>query len=812
MFPISGCFFNDSEKDQSELIYTVAPQEGECTIDAKKLAKILTEDVSKELSCVEYQLDQFSKFVELENQGHINRFELAKFIRKFFKDDDPEKLIQSLDLLFDFSHLVFEDRKDSISLKNIAPLAQVFQIFNKEAVNINKIINGPQNYKIPPEREDLPKICQYLHDPSKSNNDCHDIYLEKRKLYKNSTERFQERILTIIKGKKNNNDEIDIISFAKKINEAFNEDDSDDLIDLNLLEGFLYTKRIFFGGDKTKLTTTEITDFLYKVTYFSSTFFDINYGEKDVFNTLKNERVHTFLNLITELPSIIYNRFAQDETIFTVDEIIQSLNNLFSYIKDNRSPDDTSDRTFDDVNFNNFKNVFEMVKEKIFTGHKNNFIPHDLAYIIEEVRELYEGIYFNSISYDHFEEKMNSPYSIKEIEYPIQSPPVEYSFINNTSIVNHWNMFQHLVLNFRYFGDTQRHVQSYTPNYVRTKYGLNEIFIVRWFSDRLLKSFGALEHEGVKPNGHFRANKDQLEQALLALKSFLVELNFWPEKWETFAFNMVTLSDLFQNQSNGDTLLGLEELTEYLSLVVSTVNIQMEVKDLMIDKRICDFTRIYEENDGSKDPVIVDYAIDPTCYRKKFFKTFLERANYKNKFTQLNKFYLSQSQDKLEQFHYYIEKFARDYITDPDGTPLKMIARDRSLVIGALLNIETVYLRFDKNSDNILDPIELGKAFLIFRDILIKLGNLTNGNEKYAKTIFYYMIKFKREPTKAKAYYYYKRGWYFRRKVYAGRTNIAAILAYFKKKSEEQAGVDRRDDPNDPTPEPEEDIWDNLFD
>ena len=51
-----------------------------CPIDAKRLEKILDEDVSKELRCLNENLDQFVTFVKRKDSRYMHVDELKKFV------------------------------------------------------------------------------------------------------------------------------------------------------------------------------------------------------------------------------------------------------------------------------------------------------------------------------------------------------------------------------------------------------------------------------------------------------------------------------------------------------------------------------------------------------------------------------------------------------------------------------------------------------------------------------------------------------------------------------------------------------------
>ena len=67
-----------------------------------------------------------------------------------------------------------------------------------------------------------------------------------------------------------------------------------------------------------------------------------------------------------------------------------------------------------------------------------------------------------------------------------------------------------------------------------------------------------------------------------------------------------------------------------------------------------------------------------------------------------------------------VEGFARDVVDDD----ILLGQRDFTLLTGAFLNIETTFMRFDRNRDNLMTTNELDEAFKIYEDALIAIAEL----------------------------------------------------------------------------------------
>jgi hypothetical protein len=183
------------------------------------------------------------------------------------------------------------------------------------------------------------------------------------------------------------------------------------------------------------------------------------------------------------------------------------------------------------------------------------------------------------------------------------------------------------------------------------------------------------------------------------------------------------LADLFQSHSNGDQKININESTEFLIMLLTAVNLSQKIKP--------ELTRFCDPGINSQDPLF-----DKLCYNEHFFDLLLNKLGFKNSFPRLNRYYTVAGHQETIDYLLGIEGFARD--DNKPGVPIN--SRDMTLITGAMLNIESTFIRFDKNTDNIIDYNELDEAFLTYRQSIISLAGLKPEREKYAKGIFMYMV------------------------------------------------------------------------
>ncbi len=144
----------------------------------------------------------------------------------------------------------------------------------------------------------------------------------------------------------------------------------------------------------------------------------------------------------------------------------------------------------------------------------------------------------------------------------------------------------------------------------------------------------------------------------------------------------------------------------------------------------------------------------------------------------LQKYLQSTPEAEIQRFLIGVEGFARD-IPDPK---IPMNKRDLTLLLGAMINIETTFLRFDRNNDNIIDNSELDSAFEVYEEAIFSIARLKPDQRKYTKSIFLYMVKNMEIPKTGSwldsVKFMYFHMWESRKTIHAKRLNIGTLLFY----------------------------------
>ena len=269
---------------------------------------------------------------------------------------------------------------------------------------------------------------------------------------------------------------------------------------------------------------------------------------------------------------------------------------------------------------------------------------------------------------------------------------------------------------FRYFRDVSG-AASYDKEIRRNKKGFIEVNIAKWLSWKLLKAYG---HTDAK--GQMQISMDEFAKFLLDSKPLLMELKLWSANFETFSRNAVLLADLFQQQSDGDQNININEATEYIGMLLTAVEVSGKFSSNL--SGLCD------PGINSDDPVY-----ETSCFNENFYDVILSKLGYEKSLPLLSRYLRAISKTEGLDYLRGVEGFARD--NNAPGVPVNR--RDSTLILGAMVNIESTFIRFDKNLDNVIDYNELSEAFVIYKASIITLAGLKGDQEKYAKGVFLYM-------------------------------------------------------------------------
>ncbi len=500
-------------------------------------------------------------------------------------------------------------------------------------------------------------------------------------------------------------DKISLSTFISDLDKALQKARFD--VDLEKIVAGSKLKKFAFGGSD-KFTKAEFTRLVRFVPNYLSLMFNFLH-----FNNLEYEKesykdlllLETARNLETILP------LTEDmnDSVMDLDVFVEVLDVL----------------TGREFNIPKFQESVESLKSKVLKTPKDEFIYKDLKLISEYVLNLTGQNYYGISAFEHFESELRKDKKIKDLK----QPDMGLKYLTDKEKSDYFRIFNIIIEQYLFYRNGE--YITYDKVYKRTKKGTREALIFRWVLRKALIAYGESYGKG---KDDYKITIDQLNVTLNDLKPLLIELELWSPNPETFARNTILLADLFMYQSNGTGDVQLEEATEYGSLILNSINATDKIESLIAKN--C-------ENVGTDDEPA--YLVE--CYRKKFFDILFIDMKLDKYLPKLYRYVNDPVVSKTERdkFLESIELFARDF---PDPT-IPIVTRDIILVFGAILNIESTFVRFDKNDNNILDEKELKHAYYnTYKNIILELSSLDKFKkylpdtvEKFGYSIFLYMIK-----------------------------------------------------------------------
>lgn len=648
---------------------------------------------SDELQTCQIDVDKLSKIFQENQVAQIKCIE-ENFIQftKYVKAKEPGKI--SEEELGLFVKRFFQKQSDKI----IDSLSLIFQL---NMILLKDEANKISNENITPLFGLLVQLNQEAviisniikHMDSLQVND--DFWIVRRQ-FNESVNRFAEAAyqVTVLNNKEDK--EINLADFIKSLGTKFKiEAISDENVD-----SLIFLKKILVGGDKEIITTQELREIFKKLPVLVNQIFDLYYIKRDKFKT-DEELTKFYVKSFRQIKAQI--NFTQgDFSLVTIDQVLNILEDLIT-----------------DYDVKSFKPSVEILKVKLFGGKSDDISLADLSRVLSMADDALERLYYMQIAYAanvkilETEEKLISPKVI-----PLKNMPKVDLIKDPKRLEELHDSFIDTASNFRYFRDKTYGSSYYNRKIQRNKTGFVETNLSKWVAVKLLESYGHLDEKSQK-----QMTIQEFERFLYDAKPFLEAMKFWSPKMETFARNAVLLADLFQAQSNGDLKMNLNETSEYFTMLLTAIEASGRIK--------AEMTRICPYQGDEKTPYIKD-----DCFYENYFPTLVEKLGYGERLPNLKKYYEKESKAELVNYIKGVSGFARD--DSKDGVPVN--TRDMTLVTGALLNIESTFIRFDRDQNNVIDYYELEEAFLVYRPVIIDMAGLKGGKEEYAKSVFMYMV------------------------------------------------------------------------
>ncbi|NOT78402.1 MAG: hypothetical protein HOP07_05300 [Bacteriovoracaceae bacterium] len=643
-----------------------------CKIDVSKLGEIFKINQKEQIQCLQENFIQFTKYVRSKNPGAVSEAEIGIFVKKFFVDQS-DSIIKGLSLIFQLNMILLKDEADRISHSKISPLFELLVQVNQEAVILSNII------KLMDEKQNQSKFWTL------------------RKLFNESTERFAKSTIGVIEKSPGLGQKLNIRTFILDLNTKLGSGK----IDEKFIDSLMFLKKILVGGDVQIISSDELKLAITKLPHILGLVFDAYYSAGENFKS-ESEEMRFYLTTVRSLYRLVEFKQANFELVNS-DQLVL-----------------IAEKVIKNYDVESFKPSIEALKSKFIGGKKDSVTLQDLDVVLNIVHDFFEKIYFNNVTYDDAVNNyiLSQKRTVLASEIPFKALP-GYDMFNNKKRLDQLSAsFIDSATNFRYFREKTTGSAVYDGQILRSKSGLIEVNIAKWLSWKLLKAYGHLDAKG-----EMQIKADEFANFLLDAKPILVELKLWSPNFQTFSRNAMLLADLFQQQSNGDQRINLNEATEYIGMLLTAVEISGKFSQEL--SRLCD------AGINVDDPLY-----DKNCFNENFYETILNKLNFKKSLPRLAKYYNNSSKKETMEYILGVEGFARD--NNAPGVPVNR--RDNTLILGAMINIESTFIRFDMNQDNIIDYTELSAAFLTYKASIIELAGLKGEQEKYAKGIFLYMV------------------------------------------------------------------------
>lgn len=721
-----------SDKPPANLDVFKADELQACKIDVTKLGEIFKADQKEQIRCLQENFIQFTKYVRSKDSGSISETELNAFIRKFFQGQS-DSIVKGLSLIFQLNMLLLRDEATRISRTNISPLFELLVKVNQEAII----------------------ITQVLKEMNDEANQGH--FWELRSKFSASVTRFSEGTIKIIEKSPGLQQRLNIKDFIIEAAQKLGSKE----INPDTIDSLIFLKRILAGGEKEIITTDELSLIISKLPKILTLSFDLYYVKNTNFAS-DAEHSRFYLSNVRDLYSIV--QFNQsDFQLFTIDQLLRLANNFATdFVKG--------------TDITKFKPSIVAIKSRLVGGEKESFSLRDLKVILDISHDLVERTYFNMVTYNVYRgalEKNEPIHHLQQLDLPNQ-----YDLFSLRRVTELHADFQESAVKFRYFRSEKEGIPFYGNEIRRNKYGFLESTLMKWVSVKLLKGYG---HKDAA--GEMQVSLEEFEKFLNDMRPILEELKLWSPNPATFARNAILLADLFQNRSNGDLQVNVIEASEYIQMILSSVQIS--------DKFRTELSSVCDSGINQEDPVF-----ETACFNTHFFETLLNKLNYKKFFPRLNEYVRTTPEAEVNEYLKGVEGFARD---NPNPQ-IPVNKRDNILIFGAMLNIESTFIRFDMNKDNIIDYKELTEAFKVYKSAIVALAKLKPNEEGYAQSIFLYMVsKMEIPPTgswmqSAKFFSFHKCVAFdfcretFMDKIEAKRLNIGKLLYYMVNQNSIAAG------------------------
>lgn len=690
-----------------------------CELDVNEFAQILEKNISSQIKCLEENLYLFIRVVESPRPGYLPRVAFEQYIRKNRPDIKPE-VVKALKAIFDLNFLLTGSDPDFISKQNVEEVIKFVLVFNAEA----SLNHGPIFQSKSP-------VSFALHQNHRERVSAANkaIIMALRKIF-NPNRKGEIHKLNIV----------DLL-------DSFTTDETRDLIEK--ARKLLFVKKVLIGGNKEEITHLEIErlllnfDQLILISLDAVRYKYINLKQDSLLQLLKKD--------ITDFGDMVFNSYLGNrdtEYFFSIEE-------AFSTVKMFVSAD-----SFD---VDKFRNLILEAKRILMGGNDQEVRGLEVKKLVNHAKKLLQtGTVFHRI-YDKFKINMESPLpvTVNFDEYRHTYPEHQ----------DELNQFERIVKKYRFIKGEFTSAY-FSKGFKRNADGIYEVAFFEFAIGEIFKTYGS-PSPNANSVGGYSMDKDEFKALVYKFEDELIEMGLiLPQKAGSIADTLSLLGTLFQYQSDNNKVLDVNEATEIALSLFTSINMASELM-----KEFKSIGCALDQYD----------RVEPSCFRENFLKSFCHKyeayyplmmesfgaANCESlENNEANMSYLDRSIEAARSCNYY---------TDGDKEEIYYSKGDIMTILMAMLHAEATVLRWDINTNNILDPNEVNNAYSIYSSALDGfLEKKPAIIKRFQKQIYQYLIKYEQVPSEqdfGSVWRFAKFLMRFNKKSPANRRTIVSVLS-----------------------------------
>jgi len=767
-------FMTDKESKKTTL-----RQLATCEIDTEAFSRIMEENIKGAILCMQDQIHTFIDLVATDRPGFISEKVLINFLINGPSElGDPDKVVPIVKSLFDFSQVLLGGERGYISRADFDKLINLLISFNQNIYPLYDIFTKDREISFGDYQRNRNKVQKYLTNIAGEMRTL--LNMGRTSLDRMDTFVFLDRFFT------------ENIEMSEKI------------------KSLMFLKRVFLGGQIFDLTYLELEIALAKIPDIGQVAYDFVKVNQFSFAKDAQKMIEVYREDMRIVHSSLFYSDNSYEALFTIYDVLDALDKL--------------DVSIPEIDITKYPKEI-MTLKKALLGSGGEFVSSvEVVRLLDHFNSvLDEGRTFYRI-YEMYKDELDSidPITTDFSGYP--APP-------NTPEVDHLRHFSEIANNYRFFKGTFT-TPFFSFEHYRNPGAFLEIAVAEYLVKLLFKEYGNPNSEA---RGGFHMTLEQTVILMDDIKVVLKDLGIITigrkggGEVANTADNLVLMSTLFQNQSNGcndEVCMEVPEITEFLVGLLTA----MEVKDFFIEEM--------ENLCANETDVYGRIYVD--CFRKNFVKvldvkipgdgrSLAEYMPLLSSYIKELTVDLGPDDEPTESADYMkfiteTENFTRTCTEFSDGISVPMKSTDAFAVFAGLLNVESTLMRFDANQNNRLDGYgrnnEVLTAYYEVYEGAIKGLVDPNGGfmTKLAKPIFQYLVKYGKVPDTSKfrsIWDFVKFLLRFNKGADATRTTIATILKTLGEQSENSQKYPFKCDECllDPNVEciPEDDSWDDTY-